>query len=69
METRPIAQCHHCKEPVIQGQSFLCLKHPTKNVYLFVHVRLEEPIRDCSEHYVRKNGAAVPIFDVNESIT
>ncbi|MGH9642124.1 MAG: hypothetical protein ACRD3Q_06825 [Terriglobales bacterium] len=62
MEPRVIAQCHYCHKPIVQGDNMLCLKHPTKNAYLFIHVRFEDGKLDCSHQYLHKNGGAAPLF-------
>jgi hypothetical protein len=68
-EPRAIARCTYCKQPVLAGQSFLCLMRTDKNAYIFLHCRPEDELHDCSEMYPRRNGASVPIFEELEDIT
>jgi hypothetical protein len=63
-EPRAIAQCPVCKQPVRQGESFLCFKKPNGNAYLFIHYRRFTEGEDCSEIYFRSNGGATPLFEI-----
>ena len=53
MESKTIACCCQCRQPIISGEGFVRFKVPGKATYVFFHRRLR--VGDCWEVHLHGN--------------